>query len=279
MGKSVHWASAMNVLLFLAAGYLLLVVFTYLFQPRMLYLPHVPGRGLDVSPENIGLRYEDIALQAADGVRLHGWFVPAAGEGSRVVLFFHGNAGNISHRLDSIRQFHGLGHGVLIIDYRGYGRSEGKTSEVGTYRDAQAAWRYLTELRGFSPNQIVVFGRSLGGAIAAWLAAEQRPGGLIIESTFTSIPDIGRELYPFLPVRWLSRFQYATKTYVQSVQCPVLVVHSRDDEIIPFRHAEQILEMAHEPRTLLPMHGPHNGAHILSEHSYIDGLSRFLGGL
>jgi len=277
--KSLPWAGAMNLLLFLVAGYLLFVVFIYLFQPRMLYLPHIPGRTLDASPADIALRYEEVELQAADGVRLHGWFVPAAGDAGKMLLFFHGNAGNISHRLDSIRRFHSMGHSVFIFDYRGYGRSEGKASEAGTYHDAEAAWLYLTETRGISPDRIVLFGRSLGGAIAAWLAARQRPGGLIIESSFSSAPDIGQELYPFLPVRLLSRFQYATRLHVQSVRCPVLVIHSRDDEIIPFSHGERILAAAPEPRTLLPLNGPHNGAHIFSERVYMEGLSRFLEGL
>ena len=269
----------MNLLLFLVAGYLLFVALIYLLQPRMLYLPHIPGRALDATPADIGLPYEDVSIETEDGVRLHGWFVPAPAEAAKVVLFFHGNAGNISHRLDSIRRLHAFGHGVFIIDYRGYGRSEGRASEDGTYRDAEAAWQYLTEARGVGAQEIVLFGRSLGGSIAAWLASRQRPGGLIVESSFTSAPDIGQELYPFLPVRWISRFNYATSVYVESVRCPVLVAHSRDDEIIPFHHGERILEAAPEPRAFLPLNGPHNGGHVFSEPAYSQGLRRFLDGL
>ena len=193
-----------------------------------------------------------------------------------MLLFFHGNAGNISHRLDSIRQFLGLGLSVFIIDYRGYGQSDGRTTEKGIYRDADAAWRYLTTTRGFSPDDIVIFGRSLGASVAAWLAARQSPQVLIVESSFTSVPDIGQELYPWLPVRWLSHLNHATIDYVRGVKCPVLVVHSRDDEIIPFHHGQKIFEAAPEPRSLLELRGTHNDAFIQDERTYLDGLSAFL---
>jgi hypothetical protein len=264
----------LKLLLIVVAGYALVAALAYLMQHRMLYLPHVPGRALVATPLDAGLAYEDLTLTTVDGVGLHGWFVP--GSGRRVLLFFHGNAGNVSHRLGSIELFHDLGLSVLIIDYRGYGASEGRATEEGTYRDAEAAWQYLTETRGVEPAQIVLFGRSLGGAVAAWLAARTRPAALIVESSFTSVPDIGQELYPWLPVRWLSRFEYATREHVESARCPVLVVHSRDDEIAPFRHGEAIFAAAPEPRTLLELDGTHNEAHVLSERAYVAGLRAFL---
>jgi fermentation-respiration switch protein FrsA (DUF1100 family) len=196
-----------------------------------------------------------------------------------VLLFFHGNAGNISHRLDSIRQFQALGLSVLIIDYRGYGQSEGRTTESGIYRDADAAWRYLIENRGMVANDIVIFGRSLGASVASRLAAQTQPLALIVESSFTSVPDIAQDLYPWLPVHWLSRLSHATREYVRDVHCPVLVVHSRDDEIIPFHHGETIFASANEPRTLLAIRGTHNDAFIRDERAYIEGLWAFLSGL
>jgi len=267
----------LKFLLIIAIAYVLFVGFVYLTQHRMIYFPAVPERTLSMTPVNAGMTYEDVMLQTADGVALHGWFVPSAGP--RVLLFFHGNAGNISHRLESIRQFHELGLSVLIIDYRGYGRSDGRPTEAGTYRDADAAWRYLTEERGVNPKDVVIFGRSLGGPIAARLAAQRRPAGLIVESAFSSVPDIAAELYRFLPTRWLSRFSYATREHVRDVRCPVLVVHSRDDEIIPYHHGETIYAAAGEPRTLLPLNGSHNGAHIFSEEPYTEGLRAFINGL
>ena len=263
--------------LVLAAGYGLVLAMIYLMQGRMLYLARVPGRTLTMTPADERMDYEDVFIETIDGVTLHGWFI--AGRSSRVLLFFHGNAGNISHRLDSIRQFRNLGLSVLIIDYRGYGQSEGKTTESGIYRDADAAWRYLTETRGVRPDNVVIFGRSLGGSVAAKLAAQQHPLALIVESSFTAVPDIAQELYPWLPARWLSRLSHATRDYVRDVHCPVLVVHSRDDEIIPFHHGQAIFDAAPEPRTLLTLRGSHNDAYLWDERSYIEGLWAFLAGL
>jgi fermentation-respiration switch protein FrsA (DUF1100 family) len=201
------------------------------------------------------------------------------GRSSQVLLFFHGNAGNISHRLESIRQFLDLGLSVLIIDYRGFGQSGGNTTEKGIYRDADAAWRYLTEDRGIAAGDIVLFGRSLGASVASRLAAQQQASALIVESSFTSVPDVAQELYPWLPARWLSRFSHATRDYIRDVRCPVLVIHSRDDEIIPFHHGEAIFAAANEPRTFLKLRGTHNDAFLRDERVYIEGVRTFMTGL
>jgi len=267
----------LKLILALAAGYVFLVVAVYLMQGRMLYLADVPGRTFTMTPGDVGMDYEDVFIESADRVTLHGWFIP--GRSARVLLFFHGNAGNISHRLESIRQFRDLGLSVLIIDYRGYGQSNGRTTERGLYRDADAAWRYLIEDRGLVASDIVIFGRSLGASVASGLAAKQQPLALIVESSFTSIPDIAQELYPWLPARWLSRLKHATRDYIRDVRCPVLVVHSRDDEIIPFHHGESIFLSANEPRTLLTIRGGHNDAFLLDERAYTRGLQTFLTGL
>jgi len=168
---------------------------------------------------------------------------------------------------------------VLIIDYRGYGKSGGRTTEKGIYRDAEASWRYLTEDRSISAGDIVIFGRSLGASAASWLAAQHQPLALIVESSFTSIPDIAQELYPWLPARWLSRLSHATRNYVRNVRCPILVIHSRDDEIIPFRHGEAIFSSANEPRTLLALRGSHNDAFLRDERTYVEGVRAFLAKL
>jgi len=261
----------------IVGSYGLLIAVVYFMQGRMLYLSGVPGRALTMTPIDVGMDYQDVSIKTADGVTLHGWFI--VGRSSQVLLFFHGNAGNISHRLDSIRQFQNLGLSVLIIDYRGYGQSGGRTTERGIYCDADAAWRYLTENRGISASDIVIFGRSLGASAASWLAAQHQPLALIVESSFTSVPDIAQELYPWLPARWLSRFSHATRDYVRDVQCPILVAHSRDDEIIPFHHGEAIFASANEPRTLLALRGTHNDAFLRDERAYIEGVQTFLTGL
>lgn len=265
----------LKFVLIIAACYGLLVAVVYLMQGRMLYLASVPGRELTATPADVDLRYEEITIETADGIQLHGWYIP--GESNQVVLFFHGNAGNISHRLYSIRQFYGLGLSVFIVDYRGYGQSGGKTTEKGIYRDADAAWRYLTEERGVPANNIVIFGRSMGASAAAKLATRQQPLALIVESSFTSIPDIAQEIYPWLPARWLSYLQHATRDYVEHVRSPVLIVHSRDDEIVPFHHGEAIFAAAREPKSLLVLRGGHNDAYVRDDVNYINGLRSFLG--
>ncbi len=267
----------LKFILVVAACYGLLVVVVYFMQGRMLYLADVPGRALIMTPTDVGMDYQDVSIETSDGVTLHGWFI--AGRSSQVLLFFHGNAGNVSHRLDSIAQFQDLGLSVLIIDYRGYGQSEGRTTEKGIYRDADAACRYLVESRGVVASDIVIFGRSLGASVASRLAMQHQPLALILESSFTSVPDIAQDLYPWLPVRWLSRLSHATRDYVRDVRCPVLVIHSRDDEIIPFHHGETIFASANKPRTLLAIRGTHNDAFLRDERAYIEGLRAFLSGL
>ena len=265
-----------KILMAFALGYGILVVVVYLMQGKMLYLADLPGRALEITPDQVGMEYEDVWLKTEDDVDIHGWYVH--GTTSRVLLFFHGNAGNISHRLYSIRQFLDLGFSVFIIDYRGYGQSGGRTNEQGFYRDADAAWQYLTGERGISPSDIVIFGRSMGGSVAAKLAARNTPQALILESTFTSVPDAAADIYPWLPVRWLSRLRHATGEYVRDVQAPVLGIHSRDDEIIPYHHGENIYQAANEPRTLLTIRGGHNDAFVLDGENYVGGLRAFLTG-
>ncbi|MCG6937838.1 MAG: alpha/beta hydrolase [Gammaproteobacteria bacterium] len=249
--------------------------YVYFMQSGLIFFPDMPGRDVDSTPADIGLSYQNVALVTEDNIRLHGWFIPHK-NAIATLIFFHGNAGNISHRLDSIAIFHRLELNVLIIDYRGYGQSEGKVTEKGTYRDAEAAWHYLTRNRGISNERIVIFGRSLGASVASWLASKHTPAALIVESGFTSIPSMGQRLYPFLPVRWLSHFKYDTRSYVSNISCPVLVAHSRDDEIIPYDEGREIFAAAAEPKQFLEMSGGHNDGYIVSGEAYINGLKTFI---
>lgn len=260
----------------LAAGlYGTLCLFLYLGQAKLLYYPDMPSRKLAGRPADIGLEYESVSITTSDNVVIHGWLVPAS-PARGTLLFFHGNAGNISHRLDSLRIFHDLGLSTLIIDYRGYGESQGSISEQGTYRDAEAAWHYLTRTRNIPARQIILFGRSLGAAVAAYLASEYKPGGLILESAFTSVPDLAAGLYPIFPVRLLSRFQYDTRKMLRSTASPVLIIHSPGDEIIPFEHALQLYESAGEPKELLRIRGGHNEGFLVSGGIYTDGINKFI---
>jgi hypothetical protein len=247
----------------------------YFRQASLIYYPDVAGRKLTASPRQIGLAYEDVELLTADGVRLHGWFVP--GEDARgTVLFFHGNAGNISHRLDSIAIFNRMNLDVFIVDYRGYGQSEGQASEAGTYADAEAAWLYLVEIRGIDADRIVVFGRSLGASIAAWLASRHEPAALILESPFSSVPSMAQRLYPFLPVRLLAKFSYDTREYVSRVACPLLVIHSKDDNTIPYAEGRLVFDAAPENKQFLDMRGGHNDGFLVTGDAYTEGLSGFI---
>jgi fermentation-respiration switch protein FrsA (DUF1100 family) len=260
------------ILTTLAVGWLGLMLVLFLIQDRMLFFP---SRELVWTPSRADLAYEDLMLPLEDGNQVSAWFVPAK-NARGTVLFCHGNAGNISHRLESIRDFHELGVNVLIFDYEGYGRSTGKPSEAALYRDVRAVWSYLTKDRGLPPERIVLFGRSLGGAVAAWLAARVDAAGLIVESSFTSVPDMARELYPLLTIRAMVRTRLETATYVQQVRCPVLVAHSRDDDIVPYSHGRRIYELAPEPKFFLEMRGDHNSGPFATGPAYREGLGRFL---
>jgi len=191
---------------------------------------------------------------------LNGWFYPAAGlkpSDGCVFLFLHGNGGNISHRLPRVETLLETGASVFLIDFRGYGRSAGRPGEKGTYLDAQAACRWLRQ-KGFAAEKIIALGESLGGGIASELAVREKLGGLILQSSFTSLPDIGAELFPWLPVRWLASIRYDTVSKLPDIHCPVLIMHSREDDLIGFHHAEKNFAAAHEPKMLKIISGDHN---------------------
>nr|WP_018954549.1 alpha/beta hydrolase [Thioalkalivibrio sulfidiphilus] len=255
-----------------AGAYGVLVGLVYVKQDGLIYLPMST---LVTTPAEHGMDYEDVYLTTDDGVRLHGWFVPAP-EPRGVLLFFHGNAGNISHRMASIRIFRELGLSVFIIDYRGYGRSEGRPSEIGLRRDARAAWAWLRETREIPAREIVVFGRSLGAAVAVDLAREHPPGALILESAFTSAADLGAEVYPWLPVGRLLRHRHEVIESLPQVRVPTLIAHSRHDEIVSFDHALRLMAVAHDGAVLLEMEGGHNDGFLRTGQRYVRGLGDFL---
>jgi fermentation-respiration switch protein FrsA (DUF1100 family) len=247
-------AVLITIVSIIAAVYLGLSVLLFLTQSRVLYQP---SRGYDSKPEDYHLEYEPVTLSTPDGQSLAAWFVPAEGA-EQTILFCHGNAGNISHRLDTLKMFHELGLNCLIVDYRGYGQSSGKPTEKGTLIDVLVGFQWLIEEKGIRPEQIILFGRSLGGRIAAMIAKDVHPGGLVLESAFTSFDDVGAHYYPWLPVRLFSRFDYNTLEAVRQVTCPVLVIHSPDDEIIPYKFGQQIYDAAPEPKQFAELKGTHN---------------------
>jgi fermentation-respiration switch protein FrsA (DUF1100 family) len=249
-----------------------LVALAYLLQSRFVYFP---SRSLVADPSDLGLPFETINLETADRIQLSGWFVPHD-KARGVILFCHGNAGNISYRLESIQVFHRLGLEVFIFDYRGYGQSQGRPTERGTYEDVRAAWMYLTQERNLLPDRIILFGRSIGGAIASNLACEHMPGAVILESTFTSMPDLAADIYRLPLVRHFTRFNYNTAEYIQEVDCPILIIHSRDDDIVPFSHGRRLFEIAPEPKRFLEITGTHNEGFITAGEYYESRIDDFL---
>jgi fermentation-respiration switch protein FrsA (DUF1100 family) len=194
-------------------------------------------------------------------------------------LLLHGNAGNISHRLGYAGIFRRLGYSTLLVDYRGYGESTGSPSEEGTYLDASASWAWLTQHKGIAPQDIVLFGESLGGAVATWLASRHAPGAVVLASTFTSVPDLAADLYPFLPVRLLARFRYDSLERLKDINAPMLVMHSRDDEIVGYRHARRLFEAAKEPKRLFELSGGHNESFGTNQEEWVRALADFLSAM
>jgi hypothetical protein len=269
--RMIWWVVAVPVLF--------LLVFTavlYLMQDRLVFHP---GRTIEATPADVGLPFEDVMFTAADGVRLTGWYVPAADANAPAVLFCHGNGGNISHRLMTLQILRRLGLHVLIFDYRGYGASKGTPSEQGTYADARAGWDWLVEQRGISPDRIILQGRSLGASVAAWLATEVSPAGLILESGMTSAVDLGSEMYWFIPgflMRALCRYEYDTRGDLARAGCPVLVMHSPEDTMVPFSHGQANYAAAGEPKRFVELRGGHNDAHEVSGEIYTNAIRAFV---
>ncbi len=255
-----------------------------IFEERLIYFP---SDELEVTPEALGLRYQDLTLVTSDEERVHAWFLPspvepvgAPGTLRYTVLVCHGNAGNISHRLDRTLLMHSrLGVDVLLFDYRGFGQSTGRPNESGTYDDARAAYRYLVEERGVAEDGIVLFGESLGAAVALQLATEVRAAGLVLESPFTSIRDMAREAYPFIPNGWM-RTRYENIEKIPTLEMPLLVVHGTDDNTVPFAQGKHLFEAANEPKRFLPIAGAgHSDAFLVGRDAYWQAWKEFLASL
>jgi fermentation-respiration switch protein FrsA (DUF1100 family) len=265
-------SNTLVLILLFVLGYFLMALLLFFRQDRIVY---VPSKKLVQFPSDILLPYREVEFPTDDDLNLYGWMVGEE-EFKDVVLFFHGNGGNISYNLNFITIFYRLGLKTLIFDYRGYGQSQGTPSEEGTYLDAEAAWDYLIKTERISSDRVIFYGHSLGGAVAAHLAAKVKPGALILEASFTSAPDLGKSMFPFFPVRMLCRFQYNTKALLPGITIPVLVIHSPNDEMIPFRHGEILYKAANEPKQFLKIFGSHNDGFINCAELYIEGLRSFL---
>jgi hypothetical protein len=264
----------LRIVIYLIAGIVLLAIFVKYLERRNLFFPF---KAIEYTPKNAGLSYEDIYFVAQDNKKINGWFIPAK-DAKYTILFFHGNAGNISHRLDKIKIFHDLDLNVFIIDYRGYGKSEGTPAEAGLYLDARAAYAYLIDKRKIKPSLTILYGESLGGAIALELATKVKASAVITEETFSSMRDIAKDIYPFLPSFFVSD-AFNSLSVIEKVSVPKLIIHSKDDEMISFKHAQRLYDKAKEPKVLAAINGNHNSAFLESEKEYISHIREFINEL
>ena len=250
--------------------------FTFINQPNMVFFPIKELRG---APGSWGMRYEDVKITTdEEGVQLHGWFIPSPAD-RKTLLFFHGNAGNISHREESITIFNRAGLSIFIVDYRGYGNSTGEPSEEGVYNDARSAWNYLTDTRGIASEDIIIFGRSLGGVVATQLASEVSAAGLIVESTFSSAKDMAQHLMPYLSRLIYMRYKFDAEQTIQNVEIPLLVMHSPGDDIIPFKMGKKLFDAGNEPKTFFELRGDHNSGFKDSQPEYQQALEKYVSSL
>lgn len=232
-----------------------------------------PEKEIEYSPGELGLDFEDVFFKTNDGLNLNGWFLFCPGA-KYTLLYCHGNAGNISHRIESVSFFHALGLNVFIFDYRGYGRSQGRPDEKGLYLDAQSAYNYLLS-RGIRPEQIIGFGKSLGGAVIIDLAAKNKLAGLIVSGTFSSAKDMAKTVYPFLPY-WVFSSRIDSLSKIKTLTIPKLIIHSIDDEMVPYKLGEKLYAAAAEPKEFAQIHGDHNNCFLDSAPILKEKITGFL---
>lgn len=264
--------SMLSIVLTIGGIYLVLLLLMFLFQGQLLFMP---SSQMAQSPDAAGMEAEDLYMETEDGVTIHGWYFPHEGS-NQVIVLSHGNAGNISHRLDIAATLLEAGAAVLMYDYRGYGNSEGSPNEDGLYKDMRAVMGHLTGEKGYSEQEVFQYGRSLGGAVAAWAASEYEIGGLVLDSAFTGLRAMVRDVYPFVP-SFLARYNFPTKEFIKSLDgVPVMVMHSRNDEIISFSHGEALFEAAAEPKRFVELGGTHNDNFFVSRDLIRERWTEFL---
>ncbi|MFH0732977.1 MAG: alpha/beta hydrolase [Candidatus Omnitrophota bacterium] len=263
-----------KILIYIIIIVVILTTYIRYIEGRSIFFPM---KRMEFTPDFANLPYEDVYITTQDNVKINGWFIP--GDNAKYTLLFcHGNAGNISHRLEKIIILRDIGVNIFIIDYRGYGNSEGSPSEKGLYIDARAAYDYLVNTRKNAPENIIIYGESLGGAVAVDLASKVKAGALIAEGTFSSARDMAKKMYPFLPALvFSSRLDSVSK--IKKVGAPKLFIHSKNDEIVPFILAIKLYNAAGEPKDMIELFGGHNTYHIDSKNKYISSIAKFLSRL
>jgi fermentation-respiration switch protein FrsA (DUF1100 family) len=260
----------------IAMGLVVAVLVIRVLENRLIYFPPRYPVGF-VDPANYGLRVEEVWIATEDGLRLNAWFLPVPSS-PKVLLMFHGNAENIGYGLGRLRVLARLGVNVLAVDYRGYGKSEGSPDEAGIYRDAEAAYRYLTEIRQFQPKNIVVYGQSLGGAVAIDLASRHPCGGLIVESSFTSGREMARRAFRIPLLEYVVKSHFDSLAKIKNVRSPILIIHGTRDEVVPFAMGQRLYQAAPEPKAFLPVEGAgHNDVFEVGGEKYLETLRTLVG--
>lgn len=243
-------------------------------------LIYYPDKYIEATPAEYGLAFEEVFFLTSDGMELHGWWIPAGGGGAArpTILWMHGNAGNISHRLHNARLLHDrLDVNIFLFDYREYGLSQGEVSEEGTYTDADGALAYLMSRPDLDSSRLVYFGRSVGAAVAVELARRRAPAALILESPMTSIRAMARAIFPWLPVGSLLSTKYDSLAKIGALRVPLLVLHGTADEIVPFAQGQELFEAANEPKRFYAIEGArHNDTYFVGGEDYLSAWETFL---
>ena len=221
--------------------------------------------------------FERLTLPVGDE-QTDAWYIPVE-DSKGVILFSHGNGGNIADRMEHYAMLRELGYDILAYDYGGYGKSTGGPSEKRCYADIRAAWKYLADTRGIPPGNIVLYGESLGGGATCDLATDMHPRAVILQSTFLSIAKRAKEIFPIVPVGLLLKHRFDNDAKIGKISAPILVIHSPEDTIIPYRHGRALFDLANGPKTFLELHGDHNDCIFTSERAYRDGMRLFLESL
>jgi len=250
-------------------------------EKRLVFFPDKSNDS--TTPDTYGIEFDDVTFRTEDGLNLNGWYVPGKKaspyDNLHTLLWFHGNAGNINRRLDNIKMLHDrVPVNVFIIDYRQYGKSEGKISEQGTYFDAKAALSYLHSRKDINNEKIIFFGRSLGSAVAVDLAVKEECCALILETPFTSIKEMGKKLYPFLSISLhFLRTKYDSLSKIKQIKVPILIMHGDKDELVPIEQGKMLYEKANEPKEFYTIPGAmHNDTHIVGGEKYFDVIRDFV---
>jgi fermentation-respiration switch protein FrsA (DUF1100 family) len=256
--------------------FIILIAFCAYFVHSQYSKLYVPGdRFITLTPTSIDLPYEDVYFKTADGETINGWFIPAE-NAKATFLYCHGNEGNLTDRLSRINFFHKMKMNVFIFDYRGYGKSSGKPSEQGLYKDAQAAYDYMVRKKEIDKNSIVILGVSMGGAVATDLCLNRKAKALILESTIVSLQTQAQDLYPFLPIKLFVHDEFDTISKMRNIHIPKLITHGIDDEVVSFKHARFLFDDAPPPKKFLPFHGGHSDDVYKISDTYKDELYQFL---